>query len=268
MIAVVVTVVVTVATVVIAVVIAVVTVVTIVTVITVTVVMTVLMTVLTERLLHPSEFLSMGFHHAQNIGTGYNQLKVPQPLHGVWVGPEGGNHERHSVALGRGHQLGDFGVKSRIFASPGRVPERQAKRGAEVPRPKHDGVDPGRLCNGIGILDSELSGLVSDFTVRLPETILTTLSIWQMTAIFLSAIVSAVQPAGAVFVMPSSKATGDRDRVPPLYAYRTFCTAALAWAAVSTSGKMTPAAPCQVSLLYSLLYMSMVNESDLPASKA
>lgn len=60
---------------------------------------------------------------------------------------------------------------------------------------------------------------------------------------FLSATVSAVQPGGAIFVMPSSRATGDTDRSPPLYAYRTFFAAALASAAVSIWGNMIPAAP-------------------------
>lgn len=64
-----------------------------------------------ERLLHQSEILSMGLGQIQNIHTGYDQLEVPQPIYGVLVRPEGGNHKGNSVSLRRSYELSDGGIK-------------------------------------------------------------------------------------------------------------------------------------------------------------
>jgi hypothetical protein len=64
-----------------------------------------------------------------------------------------------------------------------------------------------------------------------------------MTATWLSATRSCVEPGGAVSVMPGTKAHGDSDRSPPEVAYRHLETASAACSAVSICGKMIPAAP-------------------------
>lgn len=114
-----------------------------------------------QSLFHHGEVPSMGLCQIQNIHADYDHLEIPQPIYRVWVGSEGRNHERYIVLLGCSYYFSNGGVEHWIFALPGTIPERKAKRGTEVPRPKHEAVDTRCRCNGVDILDSKLFGLIS-----------------------------------------------------------------------------------------------------------